>query len=108
MKTIQGMLAQFFIMMFENIQVEFISSANKLKMFSVKKDNKLENKVNEQEKTQGQKYKEHKKDGVFFCEQVLKEGKYLDAELWTTCEKKKKDDLADCFLQGVWWLNKIK
>jgi hypothetical protein len=60
------------------------------------------------EKTQGQIYKEHKKDGVFYCEQVLKEGRFIDGEKWAECEKKKKDDLADCFLQGVWWLNKIR
>jgi hypothetical protein len=102
MKTIQGMLAQFFIMVFEEIRVEFVSSSNKLKLFSTK------DKTQETEKTQGQIYKEHKKDGVFYCEQVIKEGRFIDGEKWAMCEKKKKDDLADCFLQGVWWLNKIK
>ncbi len=86
MKTVQGMLAQYFIMRYEGIRVEFISSANKLKMFSKEKkekeeekeeenkseDKKKENKLEGGEhkenpiKTQGQKYKEHKKDGVFY------------------------------------------
>lgn len=102
MKTVQGMLAQMFIMMYENIGVEFVSSANKLKMFA--KEKKEESK---ESKTDSQKYKAHKKDGVVYCEQLLSSGKW-PTDLWTNCDKKKKDDLADCFLQGVWWLKREK
>ena len=104
MKTVQGMLAQYFIMMYESIQIEFISSANKLKMFSKEQPQSKETK----DKTQSQKYNEHKKDGIFYCEQVLKEGGFEGGEQWSQIEKKKKDDLADCFLQGVWWLKTNK
>jgi hypothetical protein len=93
-------LAQYFIMSYNDIGVEFVSSSNKLKMFSKEKTE-----TSSEEKTQGQIYKTHKKDGVFYCEQVLASGKW-PTDLWTTCEKKKKDDLADCFLQGIWWLQK--
>jgi len=114
MKTVQGMLAQYFIMRYEGIRIEFISSANKLKMFSKKEDkdgdnkeeNKKENKKEDEEKTDAQKYKEHKKDGVFYCQQVLDKKILNGGEQWVTCERKKKDDLADCFLQGVWWLKR--
>jgi len=128
MKTVQGMLAQYFIMRYEGIRVEFISSANKLKMFSKEKKEKVEEKKEENKmeekkeenkseegehknnttKTQGQKYKEHKKDGVFYCEKVLNDKTFLGGEQWGQIERKKKDDLADCFLQGVWWLNNEK
>jgi hypothetical protein len=128
MKTVQGMLAQYFIMRYEGIRVEFISSANKLKMFSKEKKEKVEDKKVEDKKvedkeenkseggeqkenptkTQGQKYKEHKKDGVFYCEKVLADKTFLGGEQWGQIERKKKDDLADCFLQGVWWLNNEK
>ena len=114
MKTVQGMLAQYFIMRYEGVGVEFISSANKLKMFVTKedvkkkesKDSSSSGQVSQEEKTQGQKYKEHKRDGVFYCQQVLDKKVFEGGEQWVTCERKKKDDLADCFLQGVWWLKR--
>ena len=112
MKTVQGMLAQYFIMMYETIKIEFVSSANKLKMFYIKekeskereKKESKESKESKETKTQSQVYNKHKKDGLFYCEQVLNEGLFTGGEQWTTIDKKKKDDLADCFLQGVWWL----
>lgn len=108
MKTVQGMLAQYFIMRYEGVRVEFISSANKLKMFS--KEDVKKKEMNEVggwvEQTQAQKYKSHKKDGVFYCQQVLDKKVFNGGEQWATCERKKKDDLADCFLQGVWWLKR--
>jgi hypothetical protein len=101
MKTLQGMLAQTFIMLKDDIRIEFVSSANKLKMFSSK-----EVKNETVTPTQSQTYKTHKKDGITYCEEILREGKFDGGEQWTLCERKKKDDLADCFLQGVWWLNR--
>lgn len=117
MKTIQGMLAQFFIMKYDKIGIEFISSANKLKMFSIPKDKKVEKIENketketketkeEKDKTQSQVYKSHKKDGIFYCNQVLEKNAHLQKEMWIECEQKKKDDLADCFLQGIWWIKR--
>jgi hypothetical protein len=120
MKTVQGMLAQYFIMMYDTIHIEFVSSANKLKIFDKenqeKKDKEQKQKGEPEEKqkeekkdkTQSQIYKEHKKDGLVYCEKVLKEISFEGGEQWDKCEKKKKDDLADCFLQGVWWIKKYK
>lgn len=101
MKTLQGMLAQTFIMLLPAIRIEFISSANKLKMFSPK-----EKKDTIATATQSQTYQAHKKDGVTYCEQILEKKLFEGGEQWALCERKKKDDLADCFLQGVWWLKK--
>ena len=94
MKTIQGMLAQYFIMTCSpEIVIEFISSANKLKEF-----------VSESSQKDGG-YKQHKKDGVVYCKQILE--KYPILLPWTSAlDTTKKDDLADSFLQGIWYMKK--
>ena len=104
MKTIQGLLAQYFIMRYDMIDIRMISSSNKLKQF-VKKEESCD-KSNE-EKTDGQKYKEHKKDAVLYCKQLFDTYK-IDSQWLAALDTKKKDDLADCFLQGIWFLQKQK
>jgi len=99
MKTIQGMLAQYFIMKIENpIHIEFISSANKLRELSIESSN-------DDSKTQNAKYKEHKKDGIQLCSQYLEKNPRFHSWKYIL-ETKKKDDLADCFLQGMWYIHK--
>ena len=105
MKTVQGMLSQYFIMTYDTISIEFISSSNKLKMFSTKKAGE-QIKEESQGKTQSQKYKTHKKDGIYHCEKVLENNTWICSSQWINTDKKKKDDLADCFLQGLWYLQK--
>jgi len=123
MKTIQGMLAQYFIMKNSDIEIEFVSSANKLKQFEKKKieniikekdqkNDDIENIPIESEKatenttktvTTNPNYKEHKKDGVFYCSQILEINSCFHN--WKNAlDAKKKDDLADSFLQGIWYL----
>ena len=98
MKTVQGMLAQYFIMKNTDIKIDFVSSANKLKGFSKPEDKK------ETDKTDKQKYKKHKSDGVFYTNQILEKNEWLSKWRSHMMESKKKDDLADCFLQGIWFL----
>lgn len=99
MKTVQGMLAQYFIMKNTDIHIDFISSANKLKCFT-KSTMKPE-----ESSSSSQKYSKHKKDGVFYSMQILEKNPWL--HIWNSqiVQSKKKDDLADCFLQGIWFLN---
>jgi len=95
MKTIQGMLAQYFIMRGRpDIHIEFVSSANKLKDLANTKENE-------------NNYKQHKKDGIFFCKQFLEKNTNL-GEWSHVLETTKRDDLADCFLQGIWYLKREK
>ena len=92
MKTIQGMVAQYFIMRHDSINIEFLSSAGKLKGFEKQNEN-LDS-----------EYAQHKKDAVFYCRQLLESDKYAG---WKhILETKKKDDLADCFLQGLHWMKR--
>ena len=85
MKTLQGMITQYFIMRgVPNIQ--FISATNKLKLFSdAASDDKTE-------------YAERKKRSVEITRTLIPADQQLKFE-----KHKKKDDLADCFLQGLWW-----
>jgi len=92
MKTIQGMVTQYFVM--KNVaNIEYISSSNKLKNFIEKK------------KTT---YNERKKIGVEVTGKLINEKPSLVK--WEEFFKthKKKDDLADSFLQGLWFLEKEK
>ena len=83
MKTIQGMLVQYFIMRNPNIQIDCVSATVKLKPFLFKNDSV---------KT----YKDRKRLGTQACEHLLKmNDEWLDIML----NSKKKDDLCDCFLQ---------
>lgn len=113
MKTVQGMLAQYFIMKNTDINIDFISSANKLRIFSSPKGavvnngekSSLDLSNNNTEETTRQKYSQHKKDGVFYTIQILEKNPWL--HIWNShvSQSKKKDDLADSFLQGLWFLN---
>ena len=116
MKTIQGMLAQYFIIKDENIIIDFVSSSNKLKQFDIKKiktnENILENTMKLAEKPvensvekniKNPDYKKHKMDGVSYCSRILTKNEFLNQWI-TSLDTKKKDDLADCFLQGLWYL----
>lgn len=89
MKTIQGMLCQYFIMKNQNIQVETISSMNKLKDFVINKSEK-------------QEYKDRKKMSISICNELISQ----TDNMWTSFFNvhKKKDDLADCYLQGIWYI----
>jgi len=92
MKTIQGMIAQYFIMNNENIHIEFVSASNKLKDFKT-------------EKTEKTKYSDRKKQSIQECLQIVTN--QLNYCSWETFFKNhsKKDDLADSFLQGIWYIS---
>jgi hypothetical protein len=88
MKTLQGMLAQYFIM--KDVPcIEFISASNKLKMFMTKK------------KTT---YTERKLESVEVTKELLEKLPQLKEYKGILDKNKKKDDLADCFLQGIYYL----
>ena len=95
MKMLQGMIAQYFIM--KNVEkIEFISATNKLKLFKNIKNN--ENETNENS------YKLRKQQGQIVCRSLI--SFYPSLHLWNQEFDKhlKKDDLADCFLQGYYYM----
>ena len=94
MKTIQGMIVQYFIMSEVNVDnIEFISASNKLKDCDIK------------DKT---KYSDRKKLGITRCLEILNTEYYSNNMIEYFNKHNKKDDLADSFLQGIWFIkNKL-
>jgi hypothetical protein len=138
MKTLQGMIAQYFIM-HEKTDIKFVSAANKLKGASPltpsltkeaspltpplsEKNEQLVPAVTIEEPTQPggsggltpkggpgvspPSYADRKKAGIKITLDYLQQPQYIQ---WQPHFKqhKKKDDLADAFLQGKWYCNKI-
>lgn len=98
MNTIQGMLAQYFIMSYPATEVpsiEFISSAGKLKDFKGKTQDT-------------NTYKDHKRDSIQYCQELMNANSELGAHRDVLLASAKKDDLADCFLQGIYFMKKEK
>jgi hypothetical protein len=93
MKTIQGMIAQYFIMKNTHQNIEFVSSVNKLKEFQTKQE--------KGEKKEKMTYGDRKKLGIEKCLLLLNENS--ENSVWIEYFKshKKKDDLADSYLQVV-------
>ena len=91
MKTIQGMLVQYFVMCPVNVKnVEFISASNKLKDCDIKDKSK---------------YSDRKKLGIAKCLEIITTDYRFSDKLDYFNAHKKKDDLADSFLQGLWFLS---
>jgi hypothetical protein len=88
MKTLQGMITQYFIMRGVP-DIRFISATNKLKLFAAAEEGKED-------------YADRKKRGIEITRSLITAAPVMSMRFTT---HKKKDDLADCFLQGVWWLS---
>jgi len=92
MKTIQGMLVQYFVMSGLQVDnIEFISASNKLKDFTPN------------EKTT---YSDRKKLGIAKCLETITNDFRFSEHVDYFNKHKKKDDLADSFLQGIHFLKK--
>ena len=88
MKSLQGMIAQYFIMRGKE-NISFISAANKLKPF-----------IGNRKTT----YAERKRLGVDISTGLLVDSSCDSDWVHTINTHKKNDDLADSFLQGIWYL----
>lgn len=101
MKTIQGMIAQYFIM--NNTQhIEFISSINKLKCLTNKQDENTKS----NDSNDSTDYKSRKKQGIQKCLEILTSDFRFNNQIEYFNIHKKKDDLSDSFLQGLWFIGK--
>jgi len=91
MKTIQGMIVQYFIMSEISVSnIEFVSASNKLKdCASIGKPT----------------YSDRKKMGITKCRELLTSDHRFTNQATFFNNHTKKDDLADSFLQGLWYIN---
>lgn len=117
MKTIQGMLVQYFIMSNNSVDnIEFISASNKLKDFIIKPNKKevkesIKNNENSEknENTKNNeskiKYNDRKKLGIEKCLENITNTPTFNEHIDYFNNHKKKDDLSDSFLQGLWFIN---
>lgn len=89
MKTLQGMISQYFIMN-DVYNIIFYSASNKLKQFT---------------STKNTTYNERKQLGVMYVNEIF--NNYPEINNWKEYffKHKKKDDLADSFLQGLSYFN---
>lgn len=103
MKTLQGMITQYFIM--KHIpQIEFISASCKLKLFT---DTTTHTDLGAEALcVDASTYADRKKSGIIVCRslgEISRKHNSGYAKWMPVFENhKKKDDLADCFLQGLW------
>ena len=92
------MISQYFIMMYSSnnkLVIDFVNSSNKLKVATtVSTTIELKN-----------KYKDRKSQGIQQVRSLL-----MDDAKWSAFFEnyKKKDDLADCYLQGIWYMKNKK
>jgi len=95
MKTLQGMLYQYFIMRYVNCEVVTVSSSNKLKL-----------KDDLHDPMAPTSYAERKKQAVILAKTALLQLLPSSHLQWIQLleSSKKKDDLADSLLQGLWYL----
>jgi hypothetical protein len=105
MKTLQGMITQYFIM--KNIpQIEFISASCKLKLFADSTHHADEDAADEDLIVDVSTYADRKRSGIAVCRSLgeISRKHNSDYAKWMAVfeNHKKKDDLADCFLQGLW------
>ena len=100
MKTIQGMLAQYYIMCGkDDIKIDFVSSSNKLRGLPTPNED-------EENTTEPNNYKNRKQNGIYHCNKFLIYNPSFIRYINALIVSKKADDLADCFLQGIWYIKK--
>jgi hypothetical protein len=113
MKTLQGMITQYFIMK-DVPMIEFISASCKLKLFMNTQISHQDGgsqsgtalAENDELCIDASTYADRKKSGIAVCRslgEISRKHKSDYAKWMPVFERhKKKDDLADCFLQGLW------
>lgn len=94
MSIIQGMITMFYAASTSSPKIEHVSSSLKLK-YAFARFPELVTKNHDKNN-----YKKHKQDAKMFCEAILEADAQPQLATFKALDKK-KDDLADCFLQAL-------
>jgi len=117
MMVIQGMITMFYTSRNRNIQIEHVSSSHKLKYAAsivslpLPQQSQQSQQINPETPNPKTKtvYQEHKSHAKDYCEMILLSNQKFSVFYEEfRGNKKKKDDLADCFLQGIWFMGTEK
>ena len=97
MKSVQMIIYSYFLMK-EIKDLQMINARNKLKVY---KGPKIECDSKES-------YKRNKFLAIKYCDYMIKENKLIDEKYHKLYdESKKKDDLSDSYLQGIYYIDKL-
>lgn len=100
MKSIQMMVYSYFLIRSNPKTLEMINARNKLKVYQGPK-------LNEKcpyADTKTNRYKRNKWFAIEYCKHMIESEQTIFQELYN--KSKKRDDLSDCYLQGIYFLNK--
>ena len=104
MKTVQMMLYSYFLI---NGYTSDISSIKNMEMINARNKLKVYKGPNIEcpyPDTKVNRYKRNKFFAIKYCEKMITDEDIKFVDLYTN--SKKKDDLSDCYLQGIYWLTK--
>ena len=99
MKSVQMIIYSYFLMNGLAKDIQMINARNKLKVYT---GPKIECDIKES-------YKRNKVLAIKYCDYMIRENSHIDKvyhKLYN--DSKKKDDLSDAYLQGIYYINKIK
>ena len=98
MKSVQMIIYSYFLMNGQAKDIHMINARNKLKVYQ---GPKIECDIKES-------YKRNKFLAIKYCDYMIKENIHIDKVFHKLYdESKKKDDLSDAYLQGIYYINKI-
>ena len=99
MKSVQMIIYSYFLMNGKAKDIQMINARNKLKVYTgpiINCDIK-------------ESYKRNKILAIKYCDYMIRENIHIDKVYHTLYdESKKKDDLSDAYLQGIYYINTIK
>ena len=98
MKSVQMIIYSYFLMNGLAKDIQMINARNKLKVYT---GPKIECDIKET-------YKRNKFLAIKYCDYMIRENSHIDSVFHKLYDdSKKKDDLSDAYLQGIYYINKL-